>query len=87
MQLGQILPYTDCRGQTHASAIASFGAVAIAVLSGLISLWQERRMRAAGSAGNTQAFGAAVSALAALLFAFALIMQGVASVVLTGCER
>ncbi|MGY3116612.1 hypothetical protein ACVWXQ_000547 [Bradyrhizobium sp. S3.14.4] len=32
-------------------------------------------------------FGAGVSALSATIFTFALLMQGVASLVLTGCER
>jgi hypothetical protein len=88
MQLGQILPYSDCRSQIHASAIASFAGAALAVVSGLTS-WQYSR-RIGGDAvarDSTAHFGSVVSALSATLFTFALLMQGVASLVLSGCER
>jgi hypothetical protein len=88
MQLGQILPYADCRWQLHASAIASFVGAALAIVSGLTS-WQypQRIGRDAGVRDTTLHFGSFVSALSATLFTFALLMQGVASLVLSGCER
>jgi hypothetical protein len=88
MQLGQILPYTDCRSQLHASAVVSFVGAALAIVSGLTS-WQYPR-QIGGEAGvrdTTVHFGSAVSALSATLFTFALLMQGVASLVLSGCEK
>ena len=88
MQLGQILPYADCRSQLHTSAITSSIGVALTAMSGLVS-WQAAR-RLAGDARAHRGiicFGSGVSALSACLFTFALLMQAAASLVLTGCER
>jgi hypothetical protein len=88
MQLGQILPYSDCRSQIHASAIASFAGAALAVVSGLTSWQYPRRIEGDADIRNsTVHFGSVVSALSATLFTFALLMQGVASLVLSGCEK
>jgi hypothetical protein len=86
MQLGQILPYTDCRSQLHVSAVVSLIAAVIAALSGLAS-WRSAKPSSADALGETASFAGTVSSLAALVFTFALIMQGIASMVLTGCER
>jgi hypothetical protein len=88
MQLGQLLPYLDCRAQLHISAVASLIGAGIAALSGVAS-WQSAKRAAAETAGihQTIAFAGALSALAALVFTFALVMQAAASMVLTGCER
>ncbi len=88
MQLGQILPYADCRSQLHASAITSFIGAALTIASGLAS-WLSPRMVIGDieeHRGNVD-FGSAVSALSAGLFTFALLMQGIAAMVLTGCEK
>ncbi len=80
MQLGQILPYADCRSQLHISAITSFVGAALALSAGLTS-WLFPR-QTAGNAELRSAnadFGAGVSALSATIFTFALLMQGVAS--------
>ncbi len=88
MQLGQILPYDDCYVGAHSSAIASFAGGSVAALSGIISWRYGRRTRADLDAwSETAFFGAAVSALSASIFTFALLMQGIASLMLTGCER
>jgi hypothetical protein len=88
MQLGQILPYADCRSQLHASAIASFIGATLSTLSGLVSCQYPRRIAAeSGVRHHTVDFGGAVSALSAAIFTFALLMQGVASLVLSGCEK
>lgn len=84
-QLGQILPYLDCQHQARYSAVISFVGAAVAFLAGAIS-WRsighvevpERRM---------WSFVGSISVLAALVFAFALSMQGLAGLVLSGCER
>jgi hypothetical protein len=88
MQLGQILPYADCRSQLHTSAVVSLIGAMIAVLSGLAS-WRAAKASAAdaNAYGETVSFAGTLSGLAALVFTFALVMQGIASMVLTGCER
>jgi len=88
MQLGQILPYYDCRSHLQASAIASFAGAALAVVSGLTSWQYPRRIEGDADVGNETAhFASVISALSATLFTFALLMQGVASLVLSGCEK
>lgn len=88
MQLGQILPYTDCYGRPHTSAIASFASGGVAALSGIVSWRCARQTRADLDASREMAsFAAMVSALSAFVFTFALVMQGIAAVMLTGCER
>jgi hypothetical protein len=87
MQLGQILPYTDCARQSRWSAIISFVGVAVAVLTGAISWRWAEQTRSTAPLTATSRFIAWVSALSALIFAFALSMQGIASLVLSGCER
>ncbi len=88
MQLGQILPYADCRSQLHWSAITSFAGAALATASGLVSWLAARKVIRGGVAaqGNVD-LGRTVGALSASIFTFALLMQGVAAIVLTGCEK
>lgn len=87
MQLGQILPDVDCRSTLHVSAIISLAGAILAALSGVASWSCARRLGVASAPAHTIDFARAVSALSACLFTFALAMQGVASLVLTGCER
>ena len=85
-QLGEILPYADCRNQSRWSAIVSFLGLAAACLAGALSWrWNQRRLAPPLTAAST--FIASMGALSALVFAFALSMQGIASLVLSGCER
>ncbi|MBV9561443.1 MAG: hypothetical protein JOY90_13490 [Bradyrhizobium sp.] len=87
MQLGQILPYWDCERQTCLSAAISVAAALGAALGGVVS-WRSARSEGHGfGAPGTVHFAAQLSALSSLVFAFALAMQAIASVVLTGCER
>jgi hypothetical protein len=83
-QLGEILPYVDCRAQIRWSAIASFASAVLAVFAGIIS-WHSVHESPAND--PTLRFLGSVSGLAALIFAFALAMQGAASLVLSGCEQ
>jgi hypothetical protein len=87
MQMGQIMPYTDCAQQSRWSAIISFIGVAVAVITGAISWCSTRPTGNVAPLTTTSRFIAWVSALSALIFAFALSMQGIASLVLSGCER
>ena len=82
LQLGQILPHVDCARRSHSLAWIAFGAVISAVLAG-ISVW-----RVAGrSEGRETHFLASVSALSSAVFTFALLLQTIATLVLTGCEK
>jgi hypothetical protein len=87
MQLGQILPYIDCAQQWHHSAIYSFAGSAAALLAGGLSWSWTHQERNTASLTATSRFIARLGALSALIFAFALSMQGIASLVLSGCER
>jgi hypothetical protein len=87
MQLGQILPDVDCRSTLHVSAIISLAGAILTALSGVASWSCATRLGVASAPAHTIEFARAVSALSACLFTFALAMQGVASLVLTGCER
>ena len=86
-QLGETLPYLDCRQHARYSALASVAALLLAGVAAIIS-W-----RATGRARSTQPFTAtsgfigAMSALSALVFSFAIFLQAIASLVLSGCER
>jgi hypothetical protein len=84
-QLGQILPYVDCIGQAHLSAIISFVGALVVLASSALS-W---RLDGRPSVGDDRSlpFASRLSALAALVFTFALLLQGAASMVLSGCER
>ena len=87
MQLGQILPYHDCAVTIRISTAVSTALAIFALLAGSIS-WRSWRDAPAGfGSPNTLRFAAALSALSALIFAFALALQAIASMVLTGCEH
>ena len=86
-QLGQILPYLDCRHQARYSAIACFIGAAAAFVAGIVSWRSAGRPGTAAVPVRTSDFAGSLSALAALVFVFALSMQGMASLVLSGCER
>jgi hypothetical protein len=86
MQLGEILPYLDCQHQARYSAIASFGFAVAAGLAGALS-WRSVSRARKYEPTLTLAFLGSVAALSAVIFVFALSMQGIASLVLSGCER
>jgi len=87
-QLGEVLPYVECQSHLHYTTMASFVGVVLAGLTSILS-WRSVNGRDFGSVeqATTLRFVGSVCGLAALLFAFALAIQGVASLVLTGCER
>ena len=80
MQLGEMLPEWQCRTQNYALGLTSLGAAVLAVFSGFIS-W---RSPWPGPAGW---FWSRLCTLAAVVFAFALLLQGFAGFMLSGCEK
>jgi hypothetical protein len=87
MQLGEILPWLDCQHQVRSSAVAAFAGMLLAGLAAMASCRSIVRARTARSLTATSVFLGALSAASALIFIFALSMAGIASLVLSGCER
>jgi hypothetical protein len=85
-QLGQILPYLDCERHARYSAIISFAGAAVSCLAAAIS-WQSIGVAGRSEPRRTWRFVGLMSVLGALVFAFALSMQGLAGLVFNGCER
>jgi hypothetical protein len=85
-QLGQILPYLDCQHQARDSAVAACVAGGVSCLAGAIS-WRSIGHVDGREPPRTWRFVGSISMLAALVLAFALSMQGMAGLVLDGCER
>ncbi|MDB5512281.1 MAG: hypothetical protein JWR08_1764 [Enterovirga sp.] len=90
MQLGQILPYLDCRSGLHLAALSSLVAACL-TLGGSYLSWRStgRAPVAAGEAAYpaSRRFVAAVCTLSGLIFAYALLLQVLSGILLTGCER
>jgi hypothetical protein len=86
-QLGQIVPLLDCTTQVRWSALVSAIFTVLALLAALVS-WRFARSAPLGfGSPRTIRFDAAVSAVSALVFAFALMLQTIASLMVSGCER
>jgi hypothetical protein len=81
-QLGEILPYAECRTGIALLALTSL-AVGLLATGAALQSW---RIRKPGD-GTVDVFLSRLGVLAGLLFAFAIALQGAASLVLTGCER
>jgi hypothetical protein len=87
MAAAQIVPVVDCARGGRISALLSLVLTMFALAAGWIS-WRSVGTTIVGfGAPRTLRFDATISALSALLFAFALGLQTVASLVLTGCEH
>lgn len=82
-QAGQILPLADCISPIRYSAIVAFSGVSIALGAGCAS-WVLSR---ATAREPIRKFVASISCLSALIFSYALTLQGIAALVMTGCER
>jgi hypothetical protein len=83
MQAGQILPYPECETGFPWTAITSWLAALIAIAAAILG-W--RAGKPEGVASEKPAV-TRVAPAAGLLFAFALILQGVAALVISACER
>jgi hypothetical protein len=87
MVIGQILPALDCAREVRFSALVSLALTMLALAAGLIS-WRSAHTPPVGfGSPRTLRFDSTVGVLSALMFAFALALQTVASLVLTGCEH
>jgi hypothetical protein len=84
MQLGQVLPYAECGAGWRLSATISSLCIVVACASGSVSWHAASRQPISDSALR---FMARLSGLSASVFAFALLLQAIAGIVLTGCER
>lgn len=87
VQLSQLLPYSDCTRRIHFLTIASLAGTIVACLAGLVSWLVIRTDGASFGSSRVFRFVGTLSALSAAVFAFALVLQAIASLVLTGCER
>ena len=79
-QLGLILPYAECAASFRPLLISGIMLTAVAVGGGWVS-WR------APWEGRTGQFAARVFALLAAALSFSLLLQALASAMLTGCER
>jgi hypothetical protein len=86
-QLGEILPYLDCRQHARYSVFASLAGLLLACVAAILSWRATRRAQDTEPFTATSRFVGAMSALSALVFIFAIFLQGIASLVLSGCER
>jgi hypothetical protein len=86
-EAGQILPALDCAKNTNIGALVSIVLTVLAAAAGLISWRAARTSRTGFGSPSTIRFDAKLSALGGLVFAFALALQTVATLVLTGCEH
>jgi hypothetical protein len=84
MQLGQVLPYAECGAGWRLSAAVSSLCIIVACLSGWLSWHAASRQPMEAS---TLRFMARLSGSLAGVFAFALLLQTIAGIILTGCER
>jgi hypothetical protein len=80
LQLGEMFPELQCRYQIAILGLTSVIAAVLALWSGYIS-WRS------SWPGRTGRFWSRLCALGALLFTFALLLQGAAGFMLSGCEK
>jgi hypothetical protein len=83
LQFSQVLPYLDCMRGSHGLANIAFAALVLAVLSGGLVWHVAGRQRQR----HKVPFLAAIATLSSAVFAYALALQAIATLVLTGCEK
>jgi hypothetical protein len=81
-QLGQILPYADCVQQMSYSLIVVAAGLAVALAGVVVSYVGQN-----GTDGRTRVFAGRLSIGIGLAFAFALVLQGAATLLLSPCQR
>jgi hypothetical protein len=81
-QLGQILPAIDCTSRTASIVVIAFASAGVAVAAAAVSA----RSRAV-KPSRVLTFLALLSVLVALVFAFALFLQGAATLLISPCAR
>ena len=90
MQLSQILPYLDCRSGLHTSAMAPLVATVLtagAVYVSWRSTGQQPDVWGESAYPAIRRFAAILGCFAGAIFAYALLLQALSGVLLTGCER
>jgi len=80
MQLGLMVPYGQCGSHLPIAPIATFPLLLVALAGGIVS-WRSPWPTDAG------AFAARLCALVSVVLGFALLLQTMAGLMLTGCER
>jgi len=80
-QLGLMLPYADCGGALRWNLVCSALLLPAVCVAGGVSWRAESRDR------PVLRFVARVSGLLASIFGLALLLQGLAGIILIGCER
>jgi hypothetical protein len=89
-QIGYMLVPVSCHSRTLLVPIVTVLAVALALAGGYFSWMPWRAAEDAETTSNamrTHRFLAQLSALFAVLFAFAILLQGAATLFLNGCQR
>ena len=81
-QLGQVLPYVDCRGESWLAAAGSLACAAVAGAGTVLSFrdWQAGRSRSG-------LFSSLIGWLSGAAFAFAILQQAAAAIVISACEH
>ena len=87
-QLGQILSYVDCGRHLPLLALSTFTLSAVSFFGAYLSWCCSTEPPGIGAMGvETRLFSQRLSALMGLMFGFALLLQGTATIVLSPCER
>jgi len=87
-QLGQILPYVDCGRRLSLLVLSAFSLAEISLVGAYLSWCCRTAPQSLGTTGaETRLFSQHLSALMGVLFGFALLLQGAATIVLNPCER
>jgi hypothetical protein len=81
MQFGQIAPYGDCVSQRSSSGIVTFGIVVIAVAIAVFASRQARPL------AGTDRFLVLSGSLLTSILGFALLLQGLATLMIDPCLR
>jgi hypothetical protein len=87
-EFGLVSPYFECGARLKLGAVASFAAVVVSIGAGALS-WRAARNGANGQLAHPASidFVGRLGGLTAAIFAFGIALQGLSSMMLTGCER
>jgi Mn2+/Fe2+ NRAMP family transporter len=86
-QLGQSFSYLECSTRLPLLAAISWLLAILSFAAAYFSWYGNTEPVRRRSSTGTDKFVKALSSLNGVLFAFALLLQGISSMVLTGCER
>ena len=91
-QLGYSLVSRNCDLAAGGVPLIAAICLAMAIIGGALSLpaWpadERQTVQATGGDARPRRFFAVISVLAALVFALAILLQGVASLIVSGCQR